>query len=71
MIGTTLGVIKGRAVASPPDGQRFEAKAIEEMQGTPWRPSTRHRGSKISARMTDEEDEGDDEEEEPEEIPDG
>ena len=69
MIGTPLGVVKGMGVASPPDGQRFEAKAIEEMQSTPCRPSTRHRRTKTNARMTDKEDQGDDEEEEPEEIP--
>ena len=59
---------KARAVIALPGGQRFEAKAMDEMQGTPWRPSTKHRGTNVRAHITDEEDQGDDEEEEPEEI---
>ena len=42
LMGTPLGVIKARALIALPDGQRFEAKAIDEMQGTPLRPSTKH-----------------------------
>ena len=38
LIGTTLGAIKARVVTALPDGQRFESKSIDEMQGTPWRP---------------------------------
>ena len=45
--GTPLGVIKARAVAAPPDGQRFEGKAIDGVQAIPWRPSAEHRGVKI------------------------
>ena len=55
LIGIPLGVVKARAVSAPPDGQMFEATAIGEMQGTPWRPSTKHRGAKVGTRMTDEE----------------
>ena len=71
LIGTPLGVIRARAVAALPNGQRFETEAIDDMQGTPWRPSTKHRGIKSRAHITDEEDHGDDEEEEPEESLDG
>ena len=56
------------AVTALPDGQTLEARAIDEMPGKPWRPSNKHRGTKIRAHTTDEEDQGDDEEEEPEEI---
>ena len=45
--GTPLGVIKARAVVALPDGQRFKGKAIDGMQGTPWRPSAKHRRIKI------------------------
>ena len=34
LIGNPLGVIKARTLTTLPDGQRFEAKAIDEMQGT-------------------------------------
>ena len=47
-------------MAAIPDGQRVEAKAIDEMQGT---PSTKHRRTKIRTHETDEEDQGEDEEE--------
>ena len=43
LVGTPLGAGKARAVTALPDGQRFEAKAIDEKQGTPWRPPTEHR----------------------------
>ena len=55
-----LNVIKARAVTALPDGQRFDAKAIDEMQG----PLTKHRRTEIRAHITDEEDQGDHEEEE-------
>ena len=45
----------------------FAAKAIDEMQRTPWRPPAKHWGIKIRAHVTDEEGQGDDEEE-PEDI---
>ena len=51
-----------------PGGQRFETEAIDEMQGILWRPSPKHRGIKIRAHMTDEQDQGDDEKEESGEI---
>ena len=62
-IGTPLGVIKSMAATALADGKRFVATAIDEMQGTRWRPPTKHRG--ISAQVTDEEHSGDDEKEEP------
>ena len=65
--GTPLGVVRARAVIALPGGQRFEAKAIDEMQGTPRRPSNKHRETKARTHLTD--DEAHDEEEEPEEIP--
>ena len=48
--------------------ERCEAKAIDEMQGTPWRLSTKHRGTKIRAHVTDDENQGDEKEEEPAQI---
>ena len=55
LTGIPLGVVKTMAVSAPPDGQMFQATAIGEMQGTPWRPSTKHRGAKVGTHMTDEE----------------
>ena len=46
LIGTPL--VKASGVTAQPERQRFEAKAVGEMQGTPWRPSTNHRGAKMS-----------------------
>ena len=43
LIGTPLSVAKARTLIVPPDGQNIEAKAIDDMQGTPWQPSTQHR----------------------------
>ena len=69
LIGTLLGVIKVKDATALPDVPRFEAKAIDEMQGTPWRPPTMmHRETKIRAHMTVDGDQGAHEEEEPEEI---
>ena len=68
LIGTLLGVVKPRGVTALPGGQRFEAKAIDEMQGTPWRPSTVHRRTRVRTHIADEEEQGNDEEEESEEI---
>ena len=45
--GTPLGVVKARAVTARPNGHRFEARAIDAMQGTPWRPSTKHQGTRV------------------------
>ena len=47
LIGTPLGVVKARAVTALPDRQRFEAMAIADTQGTPCRPPTKHRGTKV------------------------
>ena len=55
MIGTPRGAVKPTTVTALPDGQGFEGKAIDAMQGTPWRPSSKHRGTKIRAHITDEE----------------
>ena len=44
LVGTDLGVIKARAVASMNEEQMFNGKAIESMRGTPCKPSTRHKG---------------------------
>ncbi len=35
LIGTPLGVIKVRAVMALPEEQRFNASAIDELQGVP------------------------------------
>ena len=51
-----------------PDGQRFEAKAIDEMQGTPWRPSTLHQGTRVWSHTTNEEEQDNYEEDGPEET---
>ena len=67
LVGTDLGVIKARAVASMNEEQRFNGKAIESMRGTPWKPSTRHKGTKIRTHLSEKEEEGDEEEEEEEE----
>ena len=63
MLGTELGVIKARAVTAVPEGQRFDAQAIQAMKGVPWRPSTKHPGSKIRTHI-DEDKEGSDGDEE-------
>ena len=47
LIGTTLGVIKSRAVTTLQEGDRFDYKMLETMSGTPWKPSSRHPGAKI------------------------
>ena len=67
LVGTGLGLIKARAVASMNEEQRFNGKAIESMRGTPWEPSTRHKGTKIRTHLSEKEEEGDKEEEEEEE----
>ena len=61
LIGAPPGVLKARTVTALPEGQRLEAKAIDEMPGTPWRPSTEHRGTKVRTQITDEEEQGNDE----------
>ena len=62
-----LGVVKARAVTALPNGQRFEARAIDAMQGTPWRPSTKHQGTRVGTYKADEEEDNDGKDE-PEEI---
>ena len=47
MIGTPRGAVKPTTATARPDGQGFEGKAIDAMQGTPWRPSSKHWGTKI------------------------
>ena len=59
-----LGVVKASARTSLPERWRFEAKSLDEMQGTPWRPSTKHRGAMLRARQTEDKDQSDEEEEE-------
>ena len=56
MIGTPLGVVKARSVTTLSEDERFDAKALEEMRGTPWKPSTRHKGSRIRTHIDDGED---------------
>jgi hypothetical protein len=70
LIGTKLGVIKARAVTALPDDKRFDVKDIDEMQGLPWKPSTRHRGMKIRTNINDndDEDEEDEQDDEPEAV---
>ena len=51
IVGTDLGVIKCRGVAPLPESQRFDAKALEDMKGTPWRPSTKHVGWRIRTHI--------------------
>ena len=41
------GCVKARAVTALSDGQVFEAKAIDEMQGSPWPPSAKYRGTTV------------------------
>ena len=68
--GTELGVIKARAVTSVQEEQRFDAKAIDSIKGTPWKPSTKHSGTKIRTHIEEQKEEGESEgeEEEPNEI---
>ena len=63
IVGTELGVIKARAVASVSGDKRFDGKAIEDMKGTPWKPSTKHKGTKIRTHLSEEEEEDDNEDE--------
>ena len=59
-----LGVVKASARTALPEQQRFEAKALDDMQATPWRPSTKHRGAMLRAHETEDEDQSDEEQEE-------
>ena len=68
LIGIPLCVVKATALSALPDGQRFEAKAIDEMQGAPWRPSTQHQRTRVRTHITDEEEQDKNEVEENQEI---
>ena len=68
LIGTRLGAVEASDVTALPDGQSFEVKAIDEMEGTPWRPSTEHQGTSVRTHIADEEEQDNAGEEEPEEI---
>ena len=68
LIGTPLGVVKARAVTALPEEQRFNASAIDELQGTPWRPSTKHKGTKIRTHIGDDDEQDDENEDEFEDI---
>ena len=63
MLGTELGVIKARAVTALPEEQRFDARAIQTMRGVPWRPSTKHSGTKIRTHIDEDKDGSDGDEE--------
>ncbi|MCP2504859.1 MAG: hypothetical protein NLN65_06160 [Candidatus Poseidoniaceae archaeon] len=65
LVGTDLGVIKCRAVAPLSEDKRFDARALENMKGKPWRPSTKNSGSRIRTHIKeDDEEDGSDEDEE-------
>ena len=66
LLGTELGVIKARAVKAAHEDQRFDGKAIENIKGTPWQPSTKHKGTNIRTHVDEkpEQDDTDDEAEE-------
>ena len=54
IIGTEKGVIKCRAVTTLSEDKRFEAKAVESIRGTPWRPAPRFPGTRIRTHIKDE-----------------
>ena len=65
LVGTDLGVIKRRVVAPLSEDKRFDARALENTKGKPWRPSTKHSGSRIRTHIKeDDEEDGSDEDEE-------
>lgn len=47
VIGTNLGVIRRRAISQLPEGQRNGTMYFCEVQGTPWRPSTKRNGDTL------------------------
>ena len=53
MIGTKLGVVKCRAVAPMAEDKRFDSEALKEMQGTPWKPSTKNSGTRMRTYIKD------------------
>lgn len=55
-IGTKLGVFRSRAISQLPEGQRHDTMCIGEVQGAPWRPSTRHNGDKSRTFIPENED---------------
>lgn len=61
IIGTKLGVIRSRVISQLPDGQRYDAMHSDEVQGTPWKPSTKHVGDKLMTFIheSSDEDQGD------------
>ena len=66
LIGTPRGVIKAPAVTTLPEQPRFDAKAVDEMQGTPWRPSDKHQGVEVGTHRNEDEDQGDEDDAEKE-----
>ena len=63
--GADVGVIRRRAVAPLSEDKRFDARALENMKGKPWRHSTKNSGSRIRTHIKedDEEDVSDEDEE--------
>ena len=47
LIGTESGVIRAWTIRRMPEGERWDADAISNMQGTPSRPSTTMPGLRI------------------------
>ena len=54
LVGTDLAVVKCRAVDTLAEDKRFDEKAVVEMKGTPWKPSTMHAGSRIRTHIKEE-----------------
>ncbi len=59
LLGTELGVIKARPVTAVREDQRFDGKAIDNIQGTPRRPSTKQKGTKIRSHIDENPEDGD------------
>ncbi len=45
------GVIKCMAITALLDDNRFDAKMLESIRGVPWRPSTKHAGSRLRTHI--------------------
>ena len=69
IIGTHDGVVKCRAIAPLAGERRFDAKYLEKMVGTPWKPSPNHKGWKIRTNLEEGENEEPEEAEEHYEVP--
>ena len=51
VIGTTEGVVKAYAIRRKPDDEKWDAKLIEEMKGTPQQPNPNKSSAKIPIRI--------------------